>query len=578
MLTELPAELLWAVWAELQYNPGICNALIQTCRRLYNTFNDDFYDYYIHRHKRGARRPMLWAALNGREDCIGSLLAHGANPRIMDGATIEESAGHREHSLTCIGEEQILQERMRWKSTTPLSSAVRRGHLGVAKLLLDGGANVNAHTKAGRLPIIWAMESKQVEMLDLLINSGARIDFPLWGYDNLLTYAISHGWIGGIRALVAQRQEATGSVFHPKTSEFEDALVLAMLGGRKQAIDPFLEAMNSVNDQLCRKHTPLKIAVTEGFSGCINSILDHGGLVDHENHGESWSAIHTAVMRGDKKTTGILIDRGVSTDTRSLNGRTPLIAAVYEEDLGMVDLLLDRAAEPEARDSDGYTALLCAAMRGSPGMIHHLLPRADINVLDPHGYTALSIAIQGDNIRAVKALLKADKAAGQAQKGATADSSGNRLLIDKPDSRGRTPLFLATQYGAPDVVQLLLNYGSNAVYTPTCTGRTPLSFAETQRDKFKTSTVPILQSAVRDIETIIQLLRASSPADIKIGWKGPDQTQMAGFVAKCVICRVRISTYDPPATCKYCSVKEGFTAGKCFECCALKMLCRHEQG
>ncbi|KAJ0416901.1 hypothetical protein BJY00DRAFT_290760 [Aspergillus carlsbadensis] len=92
MLDKLPAELLWEVWAGLEYKTKTCNAFVQTCRRLYQIFNADFYDSTIRRQRDPRTHPLLSSAIAGREDCIRALLAHGANPRFMDAQATPEVA------------------------------------------------------------------------------------------------------------------------------------------------------------------------------------------------------------------------------------------------------------------------------------------------------------------------------------------------------------------------------------------------------------------------------------------------------------------------------------------------------
>jgi ankyrin repeat protein len=449
MLLDLPAELLWAIWAELRYKPPRCNALIKTCRLLYNTFNEDLYDYYIRRNQRDSRRHLIWAAVNGREICIGSFVSRGANPAIMDRASIGKTAGDHEPSFNFISHERDLVERRNWTASTPLCSAVRRGHLGVVKLLLGAGAEVNAHSKAGGLPIIWAVEAKQLEVLILLINSNATVDIKLNGQENLLGYAVSEGWGEGIGALLAAGKKGATYLYHQSTQAFENALRRAMLTANTNALVPFLNTMSNSNDRLCSGDTAFKIAVEEDFPGCIECVLNHGGLICHQNHGESWSALHRAVGNGNREATKVLLDNGASTESRDADGRAPLFLAVIEEDPEMVDLLLHQRANTEVRDSRGYTALLPVALRGSPGMIEHLLPKSDFNALDPRGHMPLSLAVQGEYISAMRALFEADRAAEQRR-------DRNRLRIDQPDSRGPPRCF----WPSSTALLMLLSYYS----------------------------------------------------------------------------------------------------------------------
>ncbi len=57
-----------------------------------------------------------------------------------------------------------------------LMDAVICGHDQAAKLLIDGGANVNATTTSGYTPLMFAAKSGRTNVLPLLIQSGAEID------------------------------------------------------------------------------------------------------------------------------------------------------------------------------------------------------------------------------------------------------------------------------------------------------------------------------------------------------------------------------------------------------------------
>ncbi|KAL2824880.1 hypothetical protein BDW59DRAFT_146835 [Aspergillus cavernicola] len=139
MLLNLPFESLGGICAKL-LSTGDNNALILTCRRLHYTLNTDLYCYVVWSEAR-ARKALLWAAFNGRDACMRSLLSHGADLKPdLDGNNMPVD------SLTC---------------------AVQCGHIGVVKLLIDAGASVNSHGGLGDLPIIWAVSQGHAEVLSL---------------------------------------------------------------------------------------------------------------------------------------------------------------------------------------------------------------------------------------------------------------------------------------------------------------------------------------------------------------------------------------------------------------------------
>ena len=57
----------------------------------------------------------------------------------------------------------------------PLHIAARRGLLGIAKLLIDKGADINAGDAAGETPLHFAAANGQREVAKLLIDKGAKV-------------------------------------------------------------------------------------------------------------------------------------------------------------------------------------------------------------------------------------------------------------------------------------------------------------------------------------------------------------------------------------------------------------------
>ena len=57
---------------------------------------------------------------------------------------------------------------------TPLLMAARNGHLGVMRVLLDKGANINVQSARGETALMRAASSSDVEMVKLLLSRGAK--------------------------------------------------------------------------------------------------------------------------------------------------------------------------------------------------------------------------------------------------------------------------------------------------------------------------------------------------------------------------------------------------------------------
>jgi ankyrin repeat protein len=190
------------------------------------------------------------------------------------------------------------------------------------------------------------------------------------------------------------------------------------------------------------------------------------------------SSLHSAASTGDVQTMVRLVSQGVHCDTRDEFGRTPLVyAAAFNA--RSVEWLLARRADVNAAQPHGVSALLLAVHRsrcgGRPGddeLVEVLLAAgADPNMRADSGSTPLIYACELGHARAAEALLAAgaDVRARDAwgrtallAAAETGDASLVRTLLDagaEPDAGDNertTPLMAAASAGYPDVVQVLL--------------------------------------------------------------------------------------------------------------------------
>lgn len=124
------------------------------------------------------RTKLHLAAIEGRRDVVGSLVAAGAdvNARDNNGATpLCAAAGFGQRAvvdlLLSLGADR---EARSYAGDTPLYTAAAWGHLAVVELLIEFGADVNARNKAGLTPLRAAESRKHSEVAALLRSRGAK--------------------------------------------------------------------------------------------------------------------------------------------------------------------------------------------------------------------------------------------------------------------------------------------------------------------------------------------------------------------------------------------------------------------
>jgi ankyrin repeat protein len=564
MLPFLPPELLWAIWDKLE-SLGDKNAFVRTCRS-HLIFNRALYRDLISS-KRKMKSAMTWSAWHGRETCMQKLLDNGADARANDVADI--TTDHPEDGYYIIDletQEDDVDSNNPVPSSTPLACAARRGHSGVAQLLVDAGADPNAHGHGGAddLPVMWAVCRANVEVLAVLLAAGADAHIDMCGWETLLAYAATRGHAEIARLLLAQTAPYT-------TRQREDALVDAICHGHEDVIRVFIDAGIDINSFISAGQCLLDVARGWGSDRIVNFFLDLGADIElADDHGNT--PLHKAITTGHRISAMILLDRGAIIETRDNIGFTPLASAVIRDRSEMVEVLLERNANTEARTEDGDTSLLLAARYCLIKPLRLLLSRkADPSALDRMGYTSLCLAVMTGHEGVVQALLSEDDS------GVACPSRCS--LIDTPDPLNRTPLFLGTMYGHTKIVRMLLDYGSQAIETRACAGRSPLSFAQANKDK----TLPRkgLQENIQSISDLLQdqsLMTAATPRlrDLSAPQQNGDEDgkrhEEADHV-ECKACLAPISGYDEPSVCATCTDVYATGLGLCLECRAVGRAC-----
>ena len=123
---------------------------------------------------------------------------------------------------------------------------------------------------------------------------------------------------------------------------------------------------------------------------------------------------------------------------------TPLHKAANIGNRVMVQLLLDRGANPNKAEENGDTPLHKAAMNGHKAVAKLLLKRgAEVNRQDKYGSTPLLSAAHNsfmNRTEMVKILLEGG------------------AMPDITDGRGRTPLYVAHEFGRTEVATVLMNH------------------------------------------------------------------------------------------------------------------------
>jgi ankyrin repeat protein len=314
------------------------------------------------------------------------------------------------------------------ESTLLMDAALER-NVAAAKLLIDAGAEVKAHTESYDSALQIAAQLGDIEMARLLLAKGADPAFPVTGKSPLHEAAIHH---------------------HPDmvklllSSGLRHDLYSAIALGELEMVRLGLQADPSrVFRPDGANRYPLDYAAANGQLEIAQLLLDYGAPIVSDRRVIVPPPLHLAIENDDAKMVELLLNAGSSPNTavgrrgEYPNWQPALHVAVAKRNLEVVNLLLAHQVDLEARDQFSQTALHDAASAGA----------ADI----------------------VAALIEAG-----------ANVNAQQLGYELPCGSGReripsltTPLHLAAAHGNAATIKVLLEAGAKIEAT-TNTGETPL--------------------------------------------------------------------------------------------------------
>ncbi len=238
--------------------------------------------------------------------------------------------------------------------------------------------------------------------------------------------------------------------------------------------------------------SPLGIAAGHGLIKSVRRLIAHGADVNAGYYGyKRQTPLLSAVganlnvphiERNRMEIIEMLLDAGAKTDSHSIyasssgaTGYTPLIHAVYENNMELFQLLLQHGADISCRDTDGRSPLFCAKQAKRDEMVDAL---RKLGAKDSKASKALIEATNVDeaakiDMEKITELVNfedADVNAGYAPLCNAIDSGSYELaqfLLDKGANvngyggNNFTPLHRAAILGHADVANLLLNRGAD---------------------------------------------------------------------------------------------------------------------
>lgn len=301
------------------------------------------------------RTPIMIALDSGRPDLAERLIEAGANLRTEDGkrsTVLTHAVEAAETSIVKL----LLEKGVSPNTRSPLggrvvAEAARQGRLASAKLLLEFGASPNGQDDEGA-PLIFHATS--------------------WGAEWMVKGLIERG------VVVGERDNQGNSIAHSLVKNESDRLDLL----------PDEVDLNAVNEY---GETPLHVAILEGRSSLVPTLLEHGASV-MTSHPSGWSSLHLALQRGDTEMVDSLLKHGADPNRLGPEGRSTMdLVLALDSPPEQLNSLLREGLDPHTKGPDDRTPLETVLAKRDIRSAKFLITYG----ADP-GFALYNAAVEGD--------------------------------------------------------------------------------------------------------------------------------------------------------------------------------------
>ena len=253
--------------------------------------------------------PLLAAtrdSWHGRPEAVMTLLANGADPRTPDA-----------------------------DGNTPLHHAARSSDPGVAALLRDAAAEIDALNNDGHSPLAVACQAGNWRLGKFLLERGAKVE-PADGVPVLVQAAATDDDDpAGVQLLLKHKARLDA-----RDRQRRSALHEAAVAGHVDIVETLLNAGANVEPRDAAGRTPWLDAASQGHAGVLERLLAHKPDV-HAVDGEGCNALLLA-SRAEHVSAALirrLLDLGIAADVVGSDGRRAIEHAAAAGRWGIVSLL-----------------------------------------------------------------------------------------------------------------------------------------------------------------------------------------------------------------------------------------------
>ncbi len=246
-----------------------------------------------------------------------------------------------------------------------LVDAAMNGDLKAVRTLVRQTAGVNETQPDGMTALHWAVQRRDLEMTNLLLNAGA--DFKI--ANRTCAKPLYLAAVNGDAAVMARLLDAGEDANAVLTAEGETVLMLTSYTGNPAAVKLLLDRGAEANTQQFRGQTALMWAAAEGHAEVVKLLLDRGADAGLSSTASTkperrppggMTALLFAARQGKVEAARALLDGGADVNQAGADNTSPLLIAIVNGHYDLATMLVERGANPNIADANGRTPLYAA--------------------------------------------------------------------------------------------------------------------------------------------------------------------------------------------------------------------------
>lgn len=347
--------------------------------------------------------PLILAFTNQNETMARMLLAHGAHPPadLQDGSPILHLITDPKIANLLLDLGVPINARHNNTGETALLNAVKKNQYDIVSLLLARGADtmipdsqgsfpihyaknveiakrllpfildINVQNEHGETPLMIAIRNNEIDLVDLYLSQGARLDYVNKEKLNAIDIAKQEyakmGWFSSKctkSKKIQERLSSNVSIAEPSAppAPTEQTLLQALIEKNKEYAQTIIEQGIQLSPDLCAQKvkslgTIFQQATADNDSVLLSLLAQAGWAIATWTEQQRISALHTAAKDGNQPFIEQLIQHGTNVNAKDHEQKTALMLAAEKNNTQIINLLKRAKANPNETDIHGRRAI-----------------------------------------------------------------------------------------------------------------------------------------------------------------------------------------------------------------------------